>query len=992
MNISLNQGELFNKYKQKINIGYGSSDVLEGFDNLTEKSRKVLRETKIDEKRYNILKNEYDNLIDEIENINKSTLDKREAYIKRTSIQSNKYLNKNIKIGKGIFYVNNLGIARWYPNSTIWNNNAGKNGCPSQNEILDTGLAWSGKYTKPGVTIPTDPPLVSGNHITYDQGCNYVGQNVYVGELLTDEEKTDNYIGVYNNNNYMNWIWSWWGGSQYPPGEIIIANANVTCPTMTKNTFWYLPKDYNLCGLYNAGETGVVVLNNSTAWRYPMPYPTGDQCICIQNYKSGVGKLGLLGASGNGQIQLDTNEQYTLGFYMCGRPSGNGSNPLKVGIARNGDDSIQWIYTTENGEFIINPVKNEWTYFETIPFSVNPDIWTSGLFYLLLEGQGTGGDYGTALCGFKLIKGSSSGGKWTSDQCKQASITQGYKYFGLTNYDANTDAGYCGLTNDKVAIDVAGNATVPTKKVVLWSANNGNLQDASFAKLEYSGQISIYNTSNAVIWQSGLSSTANDLSSYYGTYGDNSSRMMPTYVSGWYNAESCKQEANDQGMSYFGLQYMQSNKLSQCFVTNDITKARSLGKRTNAGSGGPNGTQPYGGGWSNSIYGAGGPGFDCFLIAQDDGNLVIYRGVGPSDNQGFIWASGTNGKPKESNPLYKSENGLNGINFMIQNQILSQGDFLSNNSGNLVLEWNNGQLELVTFEMGPNQIKTKEDKWAGGTNATAIYELNAQSNPSLLGKAAWINSQNSPRAYKNGDLKFKNTYNEIPNTNWEAASSSNIDELTLSLDECKDKCNSMDNCSGFVTIPEQNKCILKNETVKPYNNLQALSQNETVMNTYQRQKEPKITPDGIPDGSVMITTTEFDILNNHKQNVINLDMGKKYGMAALTSVNKSKLKNLQSRLNLLANELGLNTETYDLNSKNVIKRMVENADETDRQSDEFFNIKKEINYLTKDLPNQERIIDETDIAALKEIYNYTIWSIVAIGIIIGLLIITKKNK
>jgi hypothetical protein len=88
----------------------------------------------------------------------------------------------------------------------------------------------------------------------------------------------------------------------------------------------------------------------------------------------------------------------------------------------------------------------------------------------------------------------------------------------------------------------------------------------------------------------------------------------------------------------------------------------------------------------------------------------------------------------------------------------------------------------------------------------------------------------------------------------------------------------------------------------------------------------------------------------------------------------------------------LNTETYDLNSKNVIKRMVENADETDRQSDEFFNIKKEINYLTKDLPNQERIIDETDIAALKEIYNYTIWSIVAIGIIIGLLIITKKNK
>ena len=32
------------------------------------------------------------------------------------------------------------------------------------------------------------------------------------------------------------------------------------------------------------------------------------------------------------------------------------------------------------------------------------------------------------------------------------------------------------------------------------------------------------------------------------------------------------------------------------------------------------------------------------FIVQGDGNAVVYRGSGPSDNHGAIWASGTNGK------------------------------------------------------------------------------------------------------------------------------------------------------------------------------------------------------------------------------------------------------------------------------------------------------------------------------------------------------------
>jgi len=215
--------------------------------------------------------------------------------------------------------------------------------------------------------------------------------------------------------------------------------------------------------------------------------------------------------------------------------------------------------------------------------------------------------------------------------------------------------------------------------------------------------------------------------------------------------------------------------------------------------------------------------------------------------------------------------------------------------------------------------------------------------------------------------------------------------LNLTKDECVSKCNSMDDCYGFVTIPSENTCILKNSTAPP-NMIQAMSQNYTNMNTYQRIKDPKNRPAGIPGGSTLITTTEFDSLNDYQSEIPQLDMNKKYGMAAYNSIDQSKLNNLQSRLNILANQLGLNSETYDQNSQKVIKRMVENEPKTDKQGDDFFDIKNQISYLLKELPNQERIINETDIAALKENYNYTIWSILAIGIIIGLIIINKKKN
>jgi hypothetical protein len=79
------------------------------------------------------------------------------------------------------------------------------------------------------------------------------------------------------------------------------------------------------------------------------------------------------------------------------------------------------------------------------------------------------------------------------------------------------------------------------------------------------------------------------------------------------------------------------------------------------------------------------PQSNYFLILQDDGNVVIYRGTSPSDNQGVIWATGTNGQQQDVNPNYAASNGKYGQNWIPQGSTLAAGDFIGSTSGNMAL-------------------------------------------------------------------------------------------------------------------------------------------------------------------------------------------------------------------------------------------------------------------------------------------------------------------
>lgn len=82
-----------------------------------------------------------------------------------------KYKNQNVRFPNGaIYYVDNMGIAKWYPSMDIYTNTAGKNGCPPQ-------------YVQLNSPDPPEGMVISPIGMTRGQSCGNEGLNVQVNEV-----------------------------------------------------------------------------------------------------------------------------------------------------------------------------------------------------------------------------------------------------------------------------------------------------------------------------------------------------------------------------------------------------------------------------------------------------------------------------------------------------------------------------------------------------------------------------------------------------------------------------------------------------------------------------------------------------------------------------------------------------------------------------------------------------------------------------------------
>lgn len=957
-----NQGKNFKKYQKKISKSLEkNAEILsgkEGFNNmdlsgdgLTKQTNDIIKSNDYLSQQQMIdnLRQEYQNTLDQYEELASKLSGNTSGYINRVS-SNNPYLNKIVTFTTGqIGYVTNQGIFKLIQSTNILNSlNI------SQTKQVQLNIPWDNSYATPGSQIPTNPPLVSGTNVVKGQSLGNEGSNVFVNQLLP-EGTTASYMGCYAtspNNDNMKFI-----GEAPPSIDVSIQNGSFNQPVITNNSYQYLTGS-SVPGWY---FNNAVLLNNSSAWGYPIPYPNGNQCVSLQN----SGYINTL-------VNLSAGVNYTLTFYACGRGCCNGANsanPVNVQLYTNLNAYISQIYN-------FTPTVNAWNI-----YSITFTVPTTQSYKLYFTGTNTNTDQSTAIQNISLSGLAASTGTYTYNDCMQSAIQQGYQYFALQNVNTQSSTGYCAVSNSNPAVSQYGKAVVPNKMITLWSSNTSE-QSGNTATLSNTGSLQVINSSGQAVYTSPGSNALP--SNYLGCYSDKSTRAMSTLLSNGsqqYNNSQCQQAAQEQGFQYYGLQNSISGTNAQCFLSNSESQIMQYGTATNC-------TQISdgswsGGGWSNAVYNATMPESNYFLILQDDGNMCIYRGTSPNDNQGLIWSTQTNGKQQSGNPNVAASKGKYGQNWMPSGGTLAPGDFIGSSDGKLALVMlSDGNLVLYTYQMETNCQKMADGNTGGGILANAAYNIGKVSVSSNMGNLAFIDSNSELHPYPNTNQSYLNTYMSIKNNDAPANDIQGASFGGTNAQSCQTACNNNANCAGFVFDNNNQICYPKTNSMYPYGG-QLISTNG--VDTYIRNKKPASPPIGVTNNTSNIDTITYGSYVNGG------NLNSKYGLADANSVEKQQLDQLQTKMNLLSSQITNLTDKFGTGATIANKQGEKNNSGIGEYVQDIKNtnvkIKTVANTTTGGLQN---ILKDSDIIVLQKNYDYLFWSILAAATVLVSMNIVKK--
>jgi hypothetical protein len=686
---------------------------------------------------------QFNSLLDQV-NIAKMQLnDSYKQYGESIDGAKNPYLNKNIhfsdpEAGGSIGYVTNQAEIKWFGDGDIYHGSIGKNGCPTELVEADFPFSkelWKGGYTK------SNPKLMIGTPMTKGQSCGNEGKNVFVDKLISNLKTT--FKGCFGDNPEKRTMTFIGGG---PVKNIGIQNGDFSQPQITENTYEVKQNIPSWTGNF-------VLMNNSSAWMYPLPYPSGNQAICFQ-------KMTYIEQT----IYVTASSKYKLSFYLCGRDCCDGSrisNPINIKL----NDSI--IQT-------ITPPIRIWT-----NYNIEIDISKIGSNTITFQGTHNGSDRSTALANVSLSStGNSSSGNYTYEDCQKEAINSGYKYFALQNVNIENSKGYCAVSNDAISPQQYGGAVVPNNVISIWSSNTST-NSANVATLINTGSL-VVNVGEKSIFST--PNTAKQPSNYLGCFRDSSNRAM-TLVNGGaqsFNYDTCNIFAKANNFKYFALQNSSSGNNAQCSVSNSEAISKKYGNATNCTM--LKDGKYSGGGYSNALYNSE-PDANYFLILQNDGNMCIYRGTGPNDNQGYIWCAFTQGKQKDSNSNFASEKGKYGKNYITNGQSLSSGDFIGSTNGSMYLIMqDDGNLVLYTSENVENCSILSNGNKVGGENANALYEMAEVGLPANMNKLGYVDGDGVLSEYPESNKNIVNNNNNscsktivnIDSNQWENYKKSNV--------------------------------------------------------------------------------------------------------------------------------------------------------------------------------------------------------------------------
>jgi len=357
------------------------------------------------------------------------------------------------------------------------------------------------------------------------------------------------------------------------------------------------------------------------------------------------------------------------------------------------------------------------------------------------------------------------------------------------------------------------------------------------------------------------------------------------------------------------------------------------------------------------------------LTLGDDGNMTVTDGNGKT-----LWSSNTN-KTGLALPQFSAAKSKFGRNYLLSGEVLNIGDFIGSPSGNCYLMMTATGFQLL-YNMTSCDEKTGQ---SNDENAFATFDVSKVSTTNI-GKVGYVSNNGKIHEYPDSMVSQGTDYTLIGNYD---SAGNNIKQLTkTTLDQCKQSCNDLDECYGFVyqkanvgvqPVAEET-CWLKNAEMFP----KGLRQPNDDYELYTRSKVVK-------NNNSCTKTTEPSTAAQWEL----LPMGEKMAMSTLCSLGAiteqeqkdlaAKHTTLSSIADLLGNKLkGLTQEKHKLDSS--IKT---NVTKLQTDIDTYSDIKTKTGQHVANADNIDGMLTDTDLNMISQNYKHILWTILAILFIMG---------
>ena len=288
---------------------------------------------------------------------------------------------------------------------------------------------------------------------------------------------------------------------------------------------------------------------------------------------------------------------------------------------------------------------------------------------------------------------------------------------------------------------------------------------------------------------------------------------------------------------------------------------------------------------------------NAFLIIQDDGDCVLYKGSGPADNQGKLFSFNTGNNT--NNQLSKNDEWFNsrkyGRNYIKSDEMLKKGErIVSDNGFHGIFITSEGNI-LVGSNY--SQCKSYNNEKVGGWGANSIYTI-PKSDIRNLGNAFYQNETGTNFQYPQKAIKNNVTY-KLAKAGYDSPGNSIGYAWIDNIEQAKAACNANPNADGFVYIryseypgvgTNKNVVYFKNKNMWP----KTIARKNSYCDVYIRDK--KLDNNYSCDSQINsnISSDKFTELTGGGKPKITYDIKEKTTIAGSSSSNVSVLGDTSS--------------------------------------------------------------------------------------------------